>query len=428
MNVSAEAAQPRGWYHGWNIVAVCILSQTVANGLTYNSFSLFLRDWSAQLHTPISSLTLAVAMMGIVSPLLAPVAGVFADKYPARTMFVFGLAGIAILYFGVGSITARWQLLALYGLIAPVSLVLSTAVTANALISRWFVRRRGLAFGLSAFGIGLAGVVLPPLIQFMLPRVGWRAIWWAGGALVVVVVIPLVLLTIRNRPSEEEGRYYLSGPAQSAGHHGPAAGASQLGWREVIGRRNFWLLVGIFVPIVGLNGACIQNVAPYAANHGLSPQTGANLLALLSMMHVIAVLGLGLVSDRFGNRVPFIGLAAVMVAGAVLLAVGSDLSIIVAGCVLIGLGGGVFTSLASAIAVEFGAEGVGRAFGLCMFFIPLTALAPFAIAKTQEVSGSYAPAFIGAAIILAISGVFGLLLRERRGAAAAPVAAQAAAG
>jgi OFA family oxalate/formate antiporter-like MFS transporter len=187
------------------------------------------------------------------------------------------------------------------------------------------------------------------------------------------------------------------------------------------------LLVGIFVPIVGLNGACMQNIVPYAANHGLTPQTGARLLSLLSLMHVLAVLGLGLVSDRFGNRVPFIGLAAVMVAGAALLAAGSDLSVIVAGCVLIGLGGGVFTPLASAIAIEFGAEGVGRAFGLCMFFIPLTSLAPFALAKTQEVSGSYAPAFVGAGIILAISGVLGLLLRERRGAATASIAAQAAA-
>src|SRR5579864_7419894 len=122
MNANVQAARPRGWHHGWNIVAVGILSQTVANGLTYNSFSLFLLDWSAQLHTPISSLTLAVALMGTMASIVAPAAGVLADRYPARTLFAVGLLGIALFYFAVGSVTAPWQLLLLYGVLAPPAL------------------------------------------------------------------------------------------------------------------------------------------------------------------------------------------------------------------------------------------------------------------------------------------------------------------
>jgi MFS family permease len=418
MNANVQAARPRGWYHGWNIVAVCILSQTVANGLTYNSFTLFLRDWSAQLHTPISSLTLCVALMALVAAVSAPVIGALADQYPARRLFVCGLLGMALFYIGVGSITATWQLLALYAVLAPISLGLSTAIIANALISRWFVRRRGLALGLSAFGIGLAGVVLPPAIAALLPTVGWRTIWRGGGVLIAVIVVPLVLLSVRNRPTDEEGRHYLSGEGASSGHHAHAVGGvNQLGWREVLARRNFWLLVGIFLPIMALNGAMVQIIAPYAANHGLSQLLGAKLLSLLSLMHVVATLLLGLLSDRFGNRLPFAGLAVVMVAGVALLIVGgADLAGIALGCVLIGLGGGVFALLAAAIAVEFGSEGVGRAFGLCMFFIPLASLAPFALAKTQEITGSYVPALIGLAILVAISGVLSLLLHERRSA------------
>jgi hypothetical protein len=60
-----DVARPRGWYHGWNIVAVCIVSQVAANGLTYNAFSLFLRDWSRELHAPISRLQLAVKVFSV---------------------------------------------------------------------------------------------------------------------------------------------------------------------------------------------------------------------------------------------------------------------------------------------------------------------------------------------------------------------------
>jgi len=250
--------------------------------------------------------------------------------------------------------------------------------------------------------------------------VGWRMIWWGGGVFVAVVVVPIVLVVVRNRPSEEEGRYYLTGEGAAAGHHGHGAGGgNQMSWREVIARKNFWLLVGIYLPLVALSGAAVQNIVPYATSHGLSRGTGAGLLSLLSFMHVVATLVLGLLSDRFGNRLPFIGLAVLMVIGSLLLALGSGIAVIVVGCFLIGLGSGVFTLLAAAIAVEFGAEGMGRAFGMCMMFVPVITLSPYLIARSQEATGSYTHAFIGGAIFLAISGFLATLYHERRGAPSA---------
>jgi MFS family permease len=425
MNLKADPVRTRGWYHGWTIVAVCILCQAVANGLTYNALSLFLRDWSVQLHAPISSLTLAVAIMGTVGAFISPPAGALADKYSARTLLVLGLLGVALFYIAVGSITATWQLLTLYGVLAAPALILSTTIIANALIARWFVRRRGLALGLSAFGIGLAGVLLPPIIAAILPSFGWRAIWRGGGVLVAVVMVPLVLLTIRDRPTAEEGRYYLGVGEAPSGPHGQPRDASPMSWRKIVTRRNYWLLVGAFLPILALNGACIQNIVPYAASHGLTQRAGANLLALLSLMHVTATLVLGLLCDRFGTRRPLLGLSLVMVAGSMSLAFASELTGITAGCVLVGLGGGVFTLLAAGIAAEFGAEGVGRAFGLCLSFIPVVTLSPYAIAKAQESTGSYAPAFLGFTVLVALSAVLSMMLGERRSTSPPQIGPQA---
>ncbi len=410
------SGRAHGWYHGWNIVAVCILSQVAANGLTYNAFSLFLRDWSAQLHTPISRLQLCLAAMSLVAAVLAPIVGVLADKYPARRLFACGLLGIAAFYLLASAATEAWQLLALYALIAPVALVLSTAVPANALIARWFVRRLGLALGLSAFGIGMAGVLLPPVVATLLPTAGWRVIWRGGGFLIAALVMPLVVWVLRDRPTAQEGVYYLSGAGAGTSHkhhHRSTSGAGQLSWREIMARKNFWLLVVIYLPMIALYGGCAQNLGPYAASHGLGPQSAGALLSVLSLSHVIATLLLGLLSDHFGNRLPFAGLGITLAAGAAVLAWGTGLPTLVAGCALVGLGGGLFTLLAAAIAVEFGPEGVGRAFGLAMSFIPLTGLAPFAIAKTQENTGSYAPALLGLGVLVMISGASSLLLRER---------------
>ena len=75
MSAQAEVARQRGWYRGWTIVAICIICQAVANGLTYNSSGLFYEDWSAQLHAPISRLTLGIAFMGVVASILSPFVG-----------------------------------------------------------------------------------------------------------------------------------------------------------------------------------------------------------------------------------------------------------------------------------------------------------------------------------------------------------------
>jgi MFS family permease len=416
MNRIAAAAVPGFWYYGWNIVAVCILSQVAANGLTYNAFSLFVHDWSADLHAPISQLQLAVAAMALVCALCSPIIGALADKYPARRLFAVGLIGIAIFYFAVSLTTTAWQVIALYGLLIPVALGLCTAITANALISRWFVRRLGLALGLSSFGIGMAGVLLPPVIATALPAFGWRTIWRFGALLVVLVIMPLVVFVIRNRPTEREGFHYLTDDGRARTHHGHGGGASgqDLNWRQVLARKNFWLLVFIYLPIMAINGGVGQNLAPYVTSHGLSREAAGQLLSVLSLSHVVATLALGMLSDRFGNRMPLVGLAALVAVGGAILAFASGVPAIALGCVLVGFGGGVFTLLAAAMAAEFGANGVGRAFGMAMFFIPLAALSPFAIARVQENTGSYAPGLLGMMMLVILSGILSLLLRERR--------------
>jgi MFS family permease len=411
----AGPVPPRGWYHGWNIVAAAILSQVAANGLTYNAFPLFLPDWSKQLHVPVSQLQLTVAGMVLVAALVSPTVGALADKLPARRIFAAGLLGMAVFYAAISFAGAAWQILALYGLLAPVALCLSTAIPCNALISRWFVRRRGLALGLSAFGIGMAGVVLPPLVAGLLPSLGWRLIWRAGALLLAFVVTPVVVLIMRDRPSEREGLHYLQGSAGGHVHGHGGGGGGPLGWREVASRRNFWLLVAIYLPMLGLYGGCAQNLAPFAQSHGWDPKTAGVLLSVISFSHLAGTLALGLISDRFGNRLPFAGLALVMASGAMVFAFGASLPLVALGCVLIGFGGGLYTLLAAALAAEFGADGFGRAYGLAMLFLPVMALAPFGVAKVQETFGSYTPAFLALGGLVAVAAGLSLLLRERHG-------------
>ena len=109
--------------------------------------------------------------------------------------------------------------------------------------------------------------------------------------------------------------------------HGPASGGG-LTWRDVLKRRNFWLLVAVYLPMLALYGACMQNLAPVAASHGLSQQTAGTLLSAFSLTHVASTLVMGLLSDRFGNRLPLCGLALAVAVGGLIVSFGQGVAML----------------------------------------------------------------------------------------------------
>ena len=417
MAARAGAGAGGFWYHGWNIVAVAVLSQIAVNGLALNSMSLFLRDWARDLHTPISHLLVAILLFSATVSISSPFIGALADKYPARRLFAAGLVGLAAFCFLMSMADATWQIWALYGALFPFALGLCALSTANAVVSRWFVRRNGLALGVTALGAAIGGVILPPLIAEVMPVIGWRGIWRISGFITVLVVLPLVTWVVRDRPGERDGFHYLSGGAGRAeaahGHGGP--GGNELRGRDILKRRNFWLLVVCYAPILGLYGATQQNIAPIAASHGFDQGVAGMLLAVFSVSQVFATLLAGLASDRFGNRLPLASLSVLITAGAAFLAFGQGLPALIAGAALIGFTGGVWTLMPAAVAVEFGAGGVGRAFGMLMLFLPVSAAPSSILAKVQEMTGSYAPGLMGLSAVCLAGGAAVLFMRERRG-------------
>ena len=409
--VTQATEKPTVWYHGWNVVAACVLSVIMARGIPVNSFSLFVHDWSQELQVPISTLQLMMAPLALTCAVIAPIIGGFADKYPARWLYGAGLLGTSLLLLSASAVQSFWQLAAIYALLLPFTLNFSANIVGNPLIARWFVKRRGLALGLAGFGLGLAGMVLPPLIGAIMPDAGWRAIWLGAGVLAAVAVAPAVVLVMRNRPGERDGREYVAaGDSVADGpSHGMAADGA-LGLRAILKRRNFLIVLAATLPVLGVHGASAQNLAPIAASHGHSQQIAGMLIAIMSLAQVVSTLGMGLISDRFGNRIALAGLGAAAAAGAVILGASGSIWIMGAGATLIGASSGIWTSVAAALAREFGTS-FGKAFGAIIIFTPLVAAMPFAIARVFETVGSHAPGLLAIAAIALAGATTALLLR-----------------
>jgi MFS family permease len=343
--------------------------------------------------------------------MLAPLAGVYADKYPSRFLFGSGLLLMALVGIAMSFIVSSWQFLVLYAF--PVSIVVSVAslVPANAVVSRWFVRRVGLALGLTALGQGLPGVILPPIVASVLPSVGWRSIWRTGALITGLLILPIVFAVLRDRPAQRDGVHYLMGQGGVRQHTGGEGGMT---WRDFFACRNFWVLMAAFLTLAAGYIGTVANLAPIVASHGLSERSAGALLSAFNISQLAATLVGGMTSDRLGNRLPLVALAFASAIGSMLVAFGQGLPTIAPGVTLIGLSAGFWPLIASAAAAEFGAENAGRAFGLLSAFLPVAVLTPFMIARTQELTGSYAPGLCAVALLTVLGGIICLLLLRER--------------
>lgn len=111
--------------------------------------------------------------------------GFFTATYRIGSLLV--VVGLAVASLG----TRYWHILVAQGLLCGLGsgLIFCPSV---ALCSTYFQRHRSLAIGLGASGSSTGGIIIPLMVQRLLPRIGFA---WTARALALVC---LVLLTVAN--------------------------------------------------------------------------------------------------------------------------------------------------------------------------------------------------------------------------------------
>lgn len=404
------------WYHGWNIVGICVLLQMTVLGVMANCFSFFLEGWSRDFNQPISLFVLAIAIFTIPCAFLAPIAGWAVERWSVRRVMLLGYAGVAACYVLIGFAPNGWTIVLVYALLLPVTVTASTGIPSQTLVSRWFVKRRGFAFSLSALGLVLAGVLYPPVVVEMIDSLGWRATWWIFGAFNFFVIGALAWLVLRDRPAPGEGAAYLEGED----HHVLEDRGSTITLGQIARRRNFWLVVLAFIPAMAANSVLGNNFAPYGKERGIDLATIAGLVAAYNVAATVGKLGAGWLADRVGNRLPLLLLTGAATTGALLLTFAHGAVPITVGAVLLGASQGLWVMLAACIASEFGSRDFARAYGFASAATLFTTITAPAVAYSAEVVGSYTPGFLATTVTCVAGVVAAFLYRDSRKAALGP--------
>lgn len=255
--------------------------------------------------------SLAVSVNLVFYGVTAPFATALMERFGIRTI-VAGAMGLIALGTGLTVfMTASWQLVVLWGLVVGLGTG-STALVLGALIAnRWFAKHRGLVLGILGTAFATGQLVFLPLISSTISNSGWRTAS-LGIALLAALTIPLVLLVIRDRPSDLGLRPYgATGPIttqeeaqNSTGSAWHAAQTALTVLRQASRTSTFWLLAGTFF-ICGwtTNGIISTHFVPAMHDHGMGATTAAGLLAIVGVFDIIGTIGSGWLTDRFNPRV-----------------------------------------------------------------------------------------------------------------------------
>ncbi|KXS16262.1 MFS general substrate transporter [Gonapodya prolifera JEL478] len=167
-----------------------------------NSFGIFIQyfvDNATFTGIANGALSFVATLMTVCSDLFAPLAGAIADRIGFRTVMAAGsvlvIAGQMIASTADGDSSSQ---LFVGALVAGLgfSFVLAPAI---AIPSQWFTKRLGLATALGVSGMGVGGLVLSPITQLLLDKLGWRTAWRVVGLIGGVFSLGNAMI-VRTRP------------------------------------------------------------------------------------------------------------------------------------------------------------------------------------------------------------------------------------
>jgi MFS family permease len=399
-------------FYGWHVTAVFSLLVFASAGIRH-AVGPFLKPMVADLQVDRASFSLVIALGLFLYGAFMPAVGALVDRLGARLVTTAGCVVLAAALVLTAYCRTLWELAAVYGVLASVGLAATGPVVANAVVSRWFVARRGTA--VSVLGsAAMAGMsLMVPTVAWMILTLGWRATYIAIGVFVLTCLLPLCAWVVRESPEsmglEADGAAPVAAAATPKADRTPVSTAATT--------VAFWQLSGSFFTCGFSMSLLSAHGVPMLTDHGYTPLFASWTFGVLGGASILFTLLLGPASDRLGRR-PVLsaiygGRAAVFAALFLIRdnPVAMLLVAVVGGITLAGS-----MSMTSALTADiYGRFSVGTILG-AIFLVHQTgaALGSWAAGALFEATGGYGLIYAIACAVLTAAAVVALRIDDGR--------------
>ncbi len=288
-------------FHGWRYAAIASTMNFLAAGLYGRGFSVYFLPLARDLSLSHTATSLIFGFATLEGGVQAPIAGYLIDKYGPRIMTMIGatLAGIGFILLPLANDLISFVLI--YVGIIALGINFGFHNSAGAIVNAWFVRRRGLAFGIISVGIALGGGVMTPIIAAIVLEWGWRWAVTLSGLTILLVGVPLSFL-IRNRP-EDVGQYPDGEPPpRRIGRSTDILSYRDFTFRQATRTVSYWLLAFGITLRISAQAGILVHIVPMLVWKGLDEAVGAIAIATISFSAVGTRLFMGWLGDKLPKR------------------------------------------------------------------------------------------------------------------------------
>lgn len=360
------------FFYGWVISLGGAVNASFVLGSAQFALSTFLVPMEEELGWSRAVLFGGLSMRYLLAGLLGPVVGPWADRVnaPRRIM------PVGVLLLG-GSLSAiRWvdsELIFFfwYGFVGGIATALINLTMWEALVLKWFSRKRIRALVIASTGEASGPMIFPVFITILISLFGWRDAWLWYGIIATVVLMPFSL-ALRTRP-EQMGQTLDGLPDPSPRPTARASATSDpsdvsMTRPDAMRTSAFWMLATAFtlsgITITGFQAQWI----PHFRDIGFSAGVAASAVGVYGFFNILARVLWGSLTLRFPLKTLMIAHAIAAGSGIALLlwVVDNEITLFIwasyQGLVL-----GSFFSLFTLISTEyFGRTHIGAIRGVMM--------------------------------------------------------------
>lgn len=417
-------------FFGWVIVFCSFSILFVAYGVQY-SYGVFFPALAGEFGWNRTILASAFSLYAFVYSLFSLPSGKLTDLWGPRRVVALGGLLLGAGLMSLSMIKASWQLYLFFGLLA--ALGMSTAyIPCNSTVVKWFVKKRGLALGLTTSGGSFGAFVIPPLSSYLISKYGWRFSYFIFGAGILVLLNILAFFMIRDpekmglRPDGEE---YLDDPAPTTSglsavelskNYDPSGDGQTYtchldrNLSQTLRTSVFWVLCAMFMASWVMVFLPLVHIVSFAIDLGISEILAATAVSLLGLSAAIGRMVMGALSDRIGRKKALGFCFIIQVASFIGFSVTNGLWMLYFSAILFGSSYGSISTLFPAVMGDF----FGRTYvgAICGFVFAVAgvsaAFGPALAGYIFDTTGKYTSAFMLGALLNAVA--FGILIFTKK--------------
>ena len=291
-------------FYGWWILALGSILTAVGMGILYQGFSVFFLPLKRDLALSSAAVSLLYAAARLEGGAEGILVGYLIGRFGPRAVILFGASLAGVGFILLSTVQSFLTFFLIYIFVVALGNNAGFYHPVSAAVNAWFIRRRGLGFAVISAACNIGGMVVAPILSYIILSHGWRTGAVICGITILAVCLPAALPIYRSPEvlglcPDGEPLPKRSGDAPDS--LPPAASEVNFTVGEALRTVQFWILTLAITLRIMVTTALVIHLIPVVVWKGRDEVTGAYMVSLYSFGTILMALALGWLGDRWSK-------------------------------------------------------------------------------------------------------------------------------